>query len=133
MPTLGYRDPKVQVPLFDSGMMRVLLEINVSGESSKFGMAPGEVPELLERARGLMNVDVMGLMTIPPFTEDPEDARPHFRKLKALRDGWRETFGLELSDLSMGMSGDYEVAVEEGATWIRLGTVLFGKRRPPAK
>ncbi len=76
----------------------------------------------------LPNVTVRGLMTLPPFTPDSEDARPFFRKLRELRDTCRERTSVDLSDLSMGMSGDFEVAVEEGATWVRLGSVLFGKR-----
>ena len=67
-------------------------------------------------------------MTIPPFTEDPEDARPFFRRLRGLRDEWRDRHGLPLRELSMGMSHDFEAAVEEGATWIRVGTLLFGER-----
>ncbi len=108
--------------------MPVCLEINVSGESSKYGLDPDEVPALLEQCGSMMNVDVVGLMTMPPFTEDPEDARPHFKRLCELRDQWRESTGFDLSELSMGMTGDFEIAVEEGATWIRLGTILFGGR-----
>jgi len=108
--------------------MPVCLEVNVSGESSKFGLVPGDVPALLEMSSGLMNVDVVGLMTMPPFTPDPEGARPYFRKLREFRDKWRDATGMMLGDLSIGMSNDFEVAVEEGATWIRLGTLLFGDR-----
>jgi pyridoxal phosphate enzyme (YggS family) len=106
----------------------VCLQVNVSGEGSKFGMAPADGPGVLERCSSLMNVDVVGLMTIPPFLPDPEDARPYFAELRGLRDSWRDASGFDLEDLSMGMSGDFEVAIEEGATWVRLGTVLFGKR-----
>ncbi|NQU38908.1 MAG: YggS family pyridoxal phosphate-dependent enzyme [Lentisphaerae bacterium] len=106
----------------------VLLEVNVSGEGSKFGFAPEEVPGILEHCTGLMNLDISGLMTIPPFTPDPEEARPHFIRLRELRDGWRAASGFPLDELSMGMSHDFEVAIEEGATWIRLGTILFGER-----
>jgi pyridoxal phosphate enzyme (YggS family) len=106
----------------------VLLEVNVSGEGSKFGLAPDEVPAALERCASLMNLDVSGLMTIPPFTPETEAARPHFARLRALRDTWREATGFPLDELSMGMSHDFEVAIEEGATWIRLGTILFGDR-----
>lgn len=107
----------------------VLLEINVSGERSKFGMAPESVPAVLERAGALMNVDVLGLMTLPPFDPEPEKARPFFRQLRALRDAWRASSGFPLNELSMGMSQDFEVAIEEGATWIRVGTGLFGTRK----
>ena len=116
----------------DSGLigktMPVCIEVNVSGESSKFGLAPDDMPELLAAATGYMNVDVVGLMAMPPFTPDPEDARPYFRRLRELRDGWAATSGVPLAELSIGMSNDFEVAVEEGATWIRLGSILFGDR-----
>ncbi|MBT3295698.1 MAG: YggS family pyridoxal phosphate-dependent enzyme [Verrucomicrobia bacterium] len=108
--------------------LSVLLEVNVSGEGSKFGFVPDEVPAVLERCGSLMNLDVAGLMTIPPFTPEPAEARPHFARLRELRDTWREATGFPLDELSMGMSHDFEVAIEEGATWIRLGTILFGDR-----
>jgi pyridoxal phosphate enzyme (YggS family) len=107
----------------------VCLEVNVSGERSKNGMAPEEVLPALSAAQGLMNVDVVGLMTIPPFTEDPEEARPFFRQLRELRDRARSETGVPLDVLSMGMSRDFEIAVEEGATWIRIGSLLFGSRK----
>ena len=107
----------------------ILLEVNVSGEKSKSGMKPEEVAETI---RILMEhcprVTLEGLMTMAPFSENPEDARPYFRRLRELRDETERQFGIVLPRLSMGMSGDYEVAVEEGATWVRLGTVLFGER-----
>lgn len=106
----------------------VFLEVNVSGEGSKFGLPPAEMPAVLERSATLMNLDVAGLMTIPPFTPDPEDARVHFARLRELRDEWRSASGFPLEELSMGMSHDFEVAIEEGATWVRLGTILFGAR-----
>ncbi len=108
--------------------MQLFLEVNVSGEVSKFGLTPEQVPELLEASTRLMHVDLVGLMTIPPFTEDPEKARPHFQRLRALRDQWRADTGIPLDELSMGMSHDLEVAIEEGATWVRVGTDLFGTR-----
>ena len=108
--------------------MPVLIEVNVSGESSKFGMAPEGVPEILESANRLMHVNIVGLMTMPPFTEEPEKARPHFRRLRELRDQWRAETGIGLEELSMGMTHDFEIAIEEGATWIRVGTALFGER-----
>lgn len=106
----------------------VLLEINVSGEAVKFGLDPAGVPDVLKRANPLMNVNVAGLMTMPPFHEDPEKARPHFRRLRELRDQWSAECGFALEHLSMGMSGDFEVAIEEGATLVRIGTALFGER-----
>lgn len=109
-------------------VMPVCLEVNVSGEGSKFGLAPEAVPEVLKAANDLMQVDVVGLMTIPPVARDPEEARPHFRRLRELRDQWRDQTGFVLPDLSMGMSHDFEIAIEEGATWVRLGTILFERR-----
>ncbi len=109
-------------------VLPVLLEVNVSGEGSKFGLAPGEVPAVLERCQTLMHLDVSGVMTIPPFVPQADDARPHFARLRELRDEWRAASGFPLDELSMGMSHDFEIAIEEGATWIRLGTVLFGER-----
>lgn len=108
--------------------MPALIEVNVSGEGSKFGMAPEAVPEILESANRLMHVNIVGLMTMPPFTEETEKARPHFRRLRELRDQWRAATGIGLEELSMGMTHDFEVAIEEGATWIRVGTALFGER-----
>ena len=112
---------------------RILLEVNVSGEKSKSGMKPEEVaPTVAHILESCPRVTVEGLMTMAPFSENPEDARPYFRRLRELRDGTERSLGVGLPRLSMGMSGDYEVAVEEGATWVRLGTVLFGDR-PKAK
>ena len=109
-------------------IMPVLLEVNVSGERSKYGMPPEEVPGTLALANTLDHVEVRGLMTIPPFSEEAEAARPWFRRLRELRDQWRMETGFALDDLSMGMTHDLEVAVEEGATWVRVGTALFGER-----
>ena len=107
----------------------ILLEVNVSGEKSKSGMKPEEVEGVLAHiAEECPRITVEGLMTMAPFSENPEDARPYFRKLRELRDAMEKELGVGLPRLSMGMSGDYEVAVEEGATWVRLGTVLFGER-----
>ena len=107
----------------------ILLEVNVSGEKSKSGMKPEEVREVLTHiAQSCPRITVEGLMTMAPFSENPEDARPYFRRLRELRDAMEKELGVGLPRLSMGMSGDYEVAVEEGATWVRLGTVLFGER-----
>ena len=111
----------------------VLLEVNVSGEKSKSGMRPEEVePTVRHIMEACSRLTVEGLMTMAPFSENPEDTRPYFRRLRELRDDVEQTLGVGLPRLSMGMSGDYEVAVEEGATWVRLGTVLFGER-PKAK
>jgi pyridoxal phosphate enzyme (YggS family) len=107
----------------------VCLEVNVSGERSKYGMTPEEMPAVLAKAAALFRVQIAGLMTIPPIAEDPEEARPFFRKLRELRDRWQGETGLPLAELSMGMSHDFEIAVEEGATWVRVGTLLFGPRK----
>lgn len=108
---------------------RILLEVNVSGEKSKSGMKPEDVePTLRHIMETCPRITVEGLMTMAPFSDNPEDARPHFRRLRELRDLLEDRLGIGLPRLSMGMSGDYEVAVEEGATWVRLGTVLFGER-----
>lgn len=107
----------------------VCLEVNVSGERSKFGMAPEHVAGTLEAANRLFRVKVVGLMTIPPVAEDPEEARPFFRALRELRDRMQGESGVTMPGLSMGMSHDFEVAIEEGATWIRVGSLLFGPRK----
>ncbi|MGP0629083.1 YggS family pyridoxal phosphate-dependent enzyme [Nitrospina sp. 32_T5] len=108
----------------------VLIQVNVSGEASKFGIDPGNLEDLLRRAGALSGIAVKGLMTIPPYTPDAEEARKHFASLRTLRDRMCECKfpGISLEELSMGMSHDYEIAVEEGATWVRVGTALFGER-----
>ncbi|HBA82491.1 MAG TPA: YggS family pyridoxal phosphate-dependent enzyme [Verrucomicrobia bacterium] len=112
--------------------MPVLLEVNVSGERSKFGLTPDAAPELLAAANLLSHIQLAGLMTMPPFAEEPEKARPYFRRLRELRDQWNAEHRLALSELSMGMTHDFEVAIEEGSTMIRVGTALFGSRPKPA-
>ena len=107
---------------------RLLLEVNVSGESSKFGLRPENVPAVIERALAAPSVTLDGFMTMAPIAPDKELARPVFARLRACRDKWEEQFGATFPRLSMGMSGDFEVAVEEGATWVRIGTALFGDR-----
>ncbi len=106
----------------------VLLQVNVSGESSKSGMHPGEVAGVVEAANRMSRIEVHGLMTIPPFTPDPEKARTHFAALRQLRDRAEDETGTPLPELSMGMSHDLEIAIEEGSTWVRIGTDLFGSR-----
>jgi len=109
----------------------VLLEINISGEESKFGVAPEQAAQLAEQVMELEHLQLRGLMTMPPYTDNPEDSRPLFKTLRDLAEQLVNR-GLPLeamSELSMGMSGDYQVAVEEGATTIRLGTALFGPGR----
>jgi hypothetical protein len=106
--------------------LEVMLEVKLSGEESKNGALPEEVPALLEAAAQYPHLTVSGLMTMPPWNIDPEHSRPYFRQLAALaRD-------VGLKKLSMGMSGDLEVAIEEGATIVRVGTALFGPRAKPS-
>jgi pyridoxal phosphate enzyme (YggS family) len=109
----------------------VLLEVNVGSEDSKHGVAPGEAAGLLEAALAAPHLDVRGLMAVPPYDADPERARPFFSELFRLRASLSERFGCGLPELSMGMSHDFEVAVEEGATEVRVGTALFGTRAAP--
>ena len=106
----------------------VLIEVNVGGESSKSGVSPGEVETLAGAVLARGRLDVRGLMTVPPFDADPEAARAHFRRLREIRDRLAGRFGRSFPELSMGMSHDFEVAVEEGATEVRVGTALFGTR-----
>lgn len=112
--------------------LAALIEINVGGESAKSGVAPGskELDELLEGAAQLEHLEFRGLMTVPRFTEDPQQARPYFQKLRKLRDeiAARKLPKISMSVLSMGMSHDFEVAIEEGSTCVRLGTAIFGER-----
>ncbi len=114
----------------------VLLELKLSPEESKSGLEPKspELAELLEHLPDLSHLEPRGLMTVPPWSEDPEAARPYFRQLRELRDQLAQQYPrLDFSQLSIGMSGDFEVAIEEGSTCIRIGTALFGKRPYPAK
>lgn len=111
--------------------MNVLLEVNVSGEAVKFGFQPEDVPAVLEEAAQFTHLDVTGLMTMPPATPDPEGARPHFRKLRELRNEWQDKTGVPLPTLSMGMSHDLEIAIEEGSNVVRIGTAIFGPRPKP--
>ena len=106
----------------------ILLQVNVSGEASKSGLKPDEVAGVIDAANAMQRVEVHGLMTIPPFTPDPEKARVHFRALRLLRDRLEQETGTPLPELSMGMSHDLEIAIEEGSTWVRIGTDLFGER-----
>ncbi|HVG52941.1 MAG TPA: YggS family pyridoxal phosphate-dependent enzyme [Vicinamibacterales bacterium] len=110
----------------------LLIQVDLAGEATKFGARPEEVPAILEAAAGCRAAQVVGLMTIPPIPDTPEDARPWFRRLRELRDGWLSDgrSASVLRELSMGMSGDFEVAVAEGATIVRVGTAIFGSRKP---
>jgi PLP dependent protein len=111
--------------------VRTFIEVNLAGEESKTGIAGNQVFLLLQEAAKLANLTVEGLMTVPPFRENPEDVRPYFRELRELlcRMQERRLPNMDLKELSMGMSQDYEVAIEEGATIVRIGTALFGPRK----
>jgi PLP dependent protein len=109
----------------------LLIQVDLAGEATKFGAPPAEVPRLFEAAVACRAARVVGLMTLPPLPDTPEDARRWFRQLRELRDGWLAS-GVPsalLRELSMGMSGDFEVAIQEGATIVRVGTAIFGERR----
>ena len=108
----------------------LLIQVDLAGEATKFGVPPAEVPRLFEAAAASRAARVVGLMTLPPVPDTPEDARPYFRRLRELKDQWLAA-GVPapmLRELSMGMSGDFEVAIEEGATIVRVGTAIFGSR-----
>jgi pyridoxal phosphate enzyme (YggS family) len=106
----------------------VLLEINLGSEATKSGVLAEEAETLTAACLALPHLDLRGLMAVPPYAEDPEASRPHFRRLRAIREQLADRFGRGLPELSMGMSHDFEVAVEEGSTEIRIGTALFGAR-----
>lgn len=107
---------------------RVLLEVNVSGEASKHGFSPTSLKASLDQLLRLPRLQVEGFMTMAPLTKDPETTRPYFAKLRELRNEASRDFGIPLSSLSMGMSHDFEIAIEEGATLVRIGSALFGER-----
>jgi len=108
--------------------MPVLLEVNLGGEATKSGVSPEAVEDLARAAVACEHLEVRGLMAVPPFQDDPELSRPYFRKLREIRDRLADRLGTPLAELSMGMSHDFEVAVEEGATEVRVGTAIFGPR-----
>ena len=110
--------------------IEALVEVNTTGESSKFGLPPDRVEEFVRSLEEFSHIRIAGLMTIGPFLPDPEGSRPMFRMLRTLRDrlAQRPQPNLDLRHLSMGMTGDFEVAIEEGATLVRIGTAIFGTR-----
>ncbi len=108
-------------------VIKVFIEVNVSGEETKAGVRPEHIRDLLMLAKDLKHIKVIGLMTMAPYVEDPESVRWIFFKLREIEEDLREDFP-ELTELSMGMSNDFEVAIEEGATFVRIGTAIFGKR-----
>jgi pyridoxal phosphate enzyme (YggS family) len=109
--------------------MPVLIEVNLAGEASKFGYGPEQLLAELKELHLLPRITVQGLMTVPPFSTEPEKVRPHFRRLRELKSQCEQVLGEPLPHLSMGMSGDFEIAIEEGATMVRIGTALFGARK----
>ncbi len=109
-------------------VLSVLLEVNLAAESAKFGFPPENLADVLKESICFKQLEILGLMCIPPIAPEAEHSRPYFRRLRELRDAARDATGYDLPELSMGMSQDFEIAVEEGATWLRLGTALFGKR-----
>ena len=108
--------------------MPILLEVNLAGEASKFGYAPERLLTELTELNALPRLEVHGLMTVPPWKPEAESVRPFFRSARELKQRCEEILGAPLPQLSMGMSGDFEVAIEEGATIVRIGTALFGER-----
>ena len=107
---------------------RVLLEVNVAGEGSKFGFAPKNLREQMEELLALPRLSIEGLMCIPPIAEEAELSRRFFAQLRELRDSLEKEFNVKLPQLSMGMTNDFPIAIEEGATLVRVGTAIFGER-----
>jgi hypothetical protein len=127
---------KVDAAAVSAGITpRLLIQLDLADEETKFGVRPPDAPALFEAAGALRAARVVGLMTLPPIPNDPEDARPWFVRLRNLRDEWLAAGvpAAMLEELSMGMSGDFEVAIQEGATMVRVGTAIFGRRTPPAR
>ncbi|HTR45533.1 MAG TPA: YggS family pyridoxal phosphate-dependent enzyme [Thermodesulfovibrionales bacterium] len=109
-------------------IQEVLIEVKLSAEETKHGISKDELPDFAAAVTGMTNLRLRGLMTVPPFLGNPGEARPYFRELRELREG-TEALGVLLPELSMGMSDDFETAIEEGATMVRVGTAIFGKRK----
>lgn len=112
-----------------SKRMAILLEVNVAGESTKYGFSPDELLTQFLEINQFSRLEIHGLMTIAPYSPDPEKARPYFKKLAELKERCSDLLGAPLPHLSMGMSGDFEAAIEEGSTIVRIGTALFGARQ----
>ena len=112
---------------------RVLLEVNVAGEGSKFGFQPDKLCQQMEELLSLPRLSILGLMAIPPLAEEAEPSRKYFVQLRELRDRLQTEFRVDLSQLSMGMTQDYPIAIEEGATLVRVGTASFGERKSAFK
>jgi len=108
--------------------LAILIEVQLDPRETKSGVAPADLPTAADSVLQMPHLQLRGLMAIPPFCQDPADARPYFRRLRRLRDDLEQQFGRSFPELSMGMSHDFEVAVEEGATQVRIGTAIFGER-----
>lgn len=108
--------------------MKILFELNIAEEKTKQGAKPDDIRKILERIDTLKNIEPIGLMTMAPYVENPEEIRWVFGRLRELRDELNREFGLNMKELSMGMSNDFEIAIEEGATMVRIGTAIFGER-----
>ena len=121
-----------RVALKEGKVQNILLQVDLGGEETKFGVPEETVIKICENISGLEAVRVKGLMTLPPFSDEPEDSRSYFKKLRLLQDRLAELKipRISMEELSMGMSGDFEVAIEEGATLVRVGTAIFGPRLP---
>jgi len=128
---LAQRLDRAAVEKIPAEPMRVLIEVHLGGEETKSGVAEGELPALAEKIVQLKELHLAGLMCIPPFLENPEEVRPYFARLRQLRDSLETRLGRHLPVLSMGMSHDFEAAIQEGATEVRVGTALFGTRPSP--
>lgn len=109
-------------------IQRILVQVKLSQEPTKHGILEEQLSPLIERIKELKNLKLEGLMNMPPYFEDPEESRPYFRRLRELRDEFQKR-GFSLPELSMGMSNDFEIAIEEGSTMVRIGTALFGERK----
>jgi len=127
---LAERLDRAWVASADGKRKRILIEVQLGDEASKSGILPAELPKLAELIMPLAHVDLAGLMCIPPYLENPEQVRPYFGQLRSLRDELETRLKKKLSVLSMGMSHDFEAAIQEGATEVRVGTALFGTRLP---
>jgi pyridoxal phosphate enzyme (YggS family) len=124
----GTETPATEAP---NKKLRILLEVHIENEATKSGASIDVLPDLLAKSSALDHLELAGLMCIPPFLDDPEKVRPYFRRLKKLRDDLSTSLSIPLPVLSMGMSHDFEVAIEEGATEVRIGTAIFGMRPKP--
>ncbi len=121
---------KLDAAATEGKRLQLLIEVHLGGEETKSGVGEADLPALAESVAALQHVELLGLMTIPPYSDEPDRVRPYFQKLRELRDSTSRQIGKPLPVLSMGMSHDFEIAIEEGATEVRIGTALFGGRAP---